>query len=202
MPLLRKAYEVAEDENAKLKYAHVLGMLGHSCGSGTLIEAVNSKTWDKGWNYTGMGQFGPCMSELDSLIIALGRTRDKKGLNPILEKAGQLEVDSEFSHYRAIAIAIETLGHPDACETLAKLLKKPGMSGHAFMSIHAAKKLTPPNSVDTSTRNRSLKELVLARALYRCGDYNDIGKNILNGFAQDLRGHYARHAREILKEQR
>ena len=202
MPLLRRAYEVAQDEEAKLKYAHVLGMLGHSCGSNTLIEAVKSRSWDKGWNYTGMGQFGASISELDSLIIALGRTRDKKGLNPILEKAEQLEVDSEFSHYRAIAIALETLGHPDACEPLAKLLKRPGMSGHAFMSIHAAKKLTPPNSVDTSTRNRSLKELVLARALYRCGDYNDIGKNILNGYTQDLRGHYARHAREVLNEQR
>ncbi|MBN1807099.1 MAG: FAD-dependent oxidoreductase [Sedimentisphaerales bacterium] len=202
MPLLKKAYEVAQGEKAKLRYAHVLGMLGHSCGSSTLIEAVKSRTWDKGWNYTGMGQFGASMSELDSLIIALGRTRDKNGLAPIFEKIEQLDENSEFSHYRAIAVAIETLGHPDACEPIAKLLKKPGISGHAFMSIHTARHQTPPNSVDTSTRNNSLKELVLARALYRCGDYKDIGKNILKGYAQDLRGHYARHAREVLNEQR
>ena len=50
------------------------------------------------------------------------------------------------------------------------------------------------------TRNLSLRELVLARALYRCGDYKDIGKKILKEYARDLRGHYARHARAVLQE--
>ena len=201
MPLLKKAYEVAKDEKAKLKYAHVLGMLGHSYGSDTLIEAVKSSPWDKGWNYTGMGQFGASISELDSLIIALGRTRDKQGLKTILEKVEQLDANTEFSHYRAVAIAIETLNHPNAAEPLAKLLKKPGMTGHAFMDINAARNRTPSNPVDTLTRNWSLRELILARALYRCGDYKGIGKTILTEYAHDLRGHYARHARDVLKEQ-
>jgi hypothetical protein len=201
MPLLRKAYDNAEEEKAKLKYAHVLGMLGHPSGSGTLIKEVKSRDWDKGWNFTGMGQFGESMSELDSIIIALGRTRDKQGLSAILEKIDQLDTNSEFSHYRAVAIALETLGHPDAAEPLAELLKKPGMVGHAFIDIDAARQLTPSNHVDTSTRNQSLRELILARALYRCGDYKDIGKTILTEYASDLRGHYARHARDILKEQ-
>ncbi len=202
MPLLRRAYDNAEDAKAKLKYAHVLGMLGHSRGSSTLINQVKSSSWDKGWNYTGMGQFGESLSELDSLIIALGRTRDEKGLNPILEKIEQLDAGSEFSHYRALAIALETLGHPGAAEPLAKLLKKPGMTGHAFMDINDASNRTPTDPVDNSTRNLSLRELVLARALYRCGDYNDMGKKILNEYAHDLRGHYARHAREIINEQK
>ncbi|MDT8303804.1 MAG: FAD-dependent oxidoreductase, partial [Sedimentisphaerales bacterium] len=201
MPLLKKAYEVADNEKAKLKYAHVLGMLGNSYGSDTLIEAVKSTSWDKGWNYTGMGQFGTSLSDLDSLIIALGRTRDKQGLKTILDKVEQLDANTEFSHYRAVAIALETLNHPDAAEPLAKLLKKPGMTGHAFMDINTAENRTPSNPVDTLTRNWSLRELILARALYRCGDYKDIGKNILKEYANDLRGHYARHAREILQEQ-
>lgn len=201
MPLMKKAYEVADDEKAKLKYAHVLGMLGNSYGSDTLIEAVKSTPWDKGWNYTGMGQFGTSLSDLDSLIIALGRTRDKQGLKTILDKVEQLDANNEFSHYRAVAIALETLNHPDAAEPLAKLLKKPGMTGHAFMDINTAENRTPSNPVDTLTRNWSLRELILARALYRCGDYKDIGKNILKEYANDLRGHYARHARDILKEQ-
>ncbi|MHC4216392.1 MAG: FAD-dependent oxidoreductase, partial [Planctomycetota bacterium] len=201
MPLLRKAYDNAEQEKAKLKYAHVLGMLGHPSGSGTLIKEVKSRDWDKGWNFTGMGQFGESISELDSIIIALGRTRDKQGLSTILEKIEQLDTNSEFSHYRAVAIALETLGHPDAAEEIAKLLKKPGMIGHAFIDIDTARQLTPSGHVDTSTRNQSLRELILARALYRCGDYKEIGKTILTEYASDLRGHYARHARDILKEQ-
>jgi len=200
MPLLRKAYDNAEDEKAKLKYAHILGMLGYPSGSATLIKEVKSRTWDKGWNFKGMGQFGASISELDSLIIALGRTRDKQALKPIFEKIELLDTNSEFSHFRAAAIALETLGHPDAAEPIARLLKKPGMIGHAFMDINTAKEQTPSNHVDNSTRNLSLRELFLARALYRCGDYNDIGKTILTEYANDLRGHYARHAREVLEE--
>ncbi|MCH7557076.1 MAG: hypothetical protein IIB56_06425, partial [Planctomycetes bacterium] len=202
MPLLRRAYEAAESEKAKLAYAHILGMLGEHIGASTLAEAVESRDWDKGWNYTGMGQYGASLSELDSLIIALGHTRDKHGLKIILEKVEKIDTKSEFSHCRAVAMALETLGHPNAAEPLAKLLKKPGMTGHAFTNIDEARQKTPPGPEDTLTRNRSLRELVLARALYRCGDYKDIGKKILKEYAHDLRGHYARHARAVLKEKK
>ena len=198
MPLLKKAYEAAESEKAKLAYAHILGMLGEPAGAGTLAEAVRFRDWDKGWNYTGMGQYGMSLSELDSLIIALGRTRSEQALGPILEKVRQLDAESEFSHCRAVAIALETLGDTAAAKALAELLKKPGITGHAFTNIDAAKHRTPPGSEDTLTRNQSLRELVLARALYRCGDYKDIGKMILTEYAHDLRGHYARHAQGVL----
>ncbi len=45
----------------------------------TLLKAVRSSEWDRGWDYTGMGQYGASVSRVDSLIIALGRTRDKRG---------------------------------------------------------------------------------------------------------------------------
>jgi hypothetical protein len=58
--------------------------------------------------------------------------------------------------------------------------------------------------VDTKTRNDSLRELILARALYRCGDYEGLGEKILKDYTRDLRAHYARHAGAVLqqKEQR
>ncbi len=200
MPLLSRAYRRAEEEESKLVYAHILGMLGNPIGADTLATSVRSRTWDKGWNYTGMGQFGPCMSELDSLIIALGRTHDIKALDPIIEKVGQIDVQSEFSHCRAVAMALESIGHPDAANPLAQLLRKPGVQGHAFTDIEDARQRTPDNPVDTKTRNNSLRELILARALYRCGDYEGLGKKILNDYARDLRAHYARHAGAVLKQ--
>lgn len=200
MPLLKKAYEAAENEKDKLVYAHILGMLDEPVGADTLAKAVQSRAWDKGWNYTGMGQYGASLSELDSLIIALGRTRSEQALDPILEKVKQLDAGSEFSHCRAVAISLETLGDTAAAKPLAEFLKKSGITGHAFTNIDAARLWTPPGSEDTLTRNRSLRELVLARALYRCGDYENVGKNILKEYAYDLRGHYARHAIAVLKE--
>jgi flavin-dependent dehydrogenase len=199
IPLLRKAYKTAESEEAKLAYAHILGMFGDATGAETLLNAVRSRQWDKGWNYTGMGQYGASLSPLDSLIVALGRTRDKRGLRPILEKVEQLDVKSEFSHCRAVAMALETLGDMSAAKPLAELLKKPGIMGHAFTEIEDARLRTPAGGSDTLTRNRSLRELILARALYRCGDYKGLGEKILKEYARDLRGHYARHAQAILK---
>ena len=202
LPLLRNAYKTADSEKTKLAYAHILGMLGDATGADTLLDAVRSRQWDKGWNFTGMGQYGASLSPLDSLIVALGRTRDKRGLRPILGKVEQLDVRSEFSHCRAVAMALETLGDTATAKPLAELLKKPGIMGHAFTEIQDARRRTPPSSRDTLTRNRSLRELILARALYRCGDYQGLGEKILKQYARDLRGHYARHAQAVLKEKK
>ncbi|MHC4074198.1 MAG: FAD-dependent oxidoreductase, partial [Planctomycetota bacterium] len=199
MPLLQEAYKTAEKTKAKLAYAHILGMLGDATGSETLVDAVKSTEWDKGWNFTGMGQYGASLSALDSVIIALGRTRDKWGLAPILDKVGQLDAESEFSHCRAVGMALEILSDSDAAKPLARLLQTPGIMGHAFTDIEDARQRTPPSPTDTNTRNNSLRELILARALYRCGDYEGLGEKILTEYARDLRGHYAHHAQTVLK---
>jgi hypothetical protein len=200
MPFLSRAYRRAETEENRIVYAHILGMLGDPSGAETLAAAVRSRAWDKGWNYTGMGQFGPCMSELDSIIIALGRTKDARALEIILEKVDQLDVDSEFSHCRAVAMALESLDDPEAAKPLARLLGKPGIQGHAFTEINDHRRRTPNSPVDNKTRNDSLRELVLARALYRCGDHEGLGERILKEYSRDLRAHYARHAGAVLKQ--
>jgi len=200
MPHLLRAYRRSKTHESRVAYAHILGMLGEPSVAGTLAAEIRSRTWDKGWNYKGMGQFGPSMSELDSIIVSLGRTRDIKALDPIIEKVEQIDIESEFSHSRAVAIALETLGHPDAAKPLARLLKKPGMQGHAFTDIEDARQRTPDSPVDNDTRNKSLRELILARALYRCGDYEGLGEKILNDYSRDLRAHYARHAGAVLKQ--
>ena len=97
-------------------------------------------------------------------------------------------------------MALETLGDTAAARPLAELLKKPGMTGHAFTDIEDARLRTPDSPTDTKTRNQSLRELILARALYRCGDYKGLGEKILKEYARDLRAHYARHAQAILNK--
>lgn len=199
-PLLQQAWRRAENPNAKLATAQVLGMLGDGTGASTLIEAVRGKAPDKGWHFRGMGQFGASLSPLDSQIIALGRTRDPRGLGPILEFAAQLEPGSAFSHFRAVAEACEALGSPAAAPALAALLRKPGMMGHAVTNIVQAANSPPRSATDNTERERQLSELVLARALYRCGDHEGLGERVLRSYANGLQGHYARHATAVLAE--
>ena len=198
-PFLRSAYELAASPDDRLVYAHILGMLGDTMGITTLMEAIDARDWDEGWNFTGMGQFGGSISPVDSLIIAAGTTGDRRALEPGLRKRDALNADSAFSHHRAVAVALESLKAPEAALPLARLLRMPGMMGHAATDIKDAQSevlFADPNL----SRNLSLRELILARALFRCGDYEGLGKRILRTYAQDLRGHYARHANAVLNE--
>jgi len=97
-------------------------------------------------------------------------------------------------------MALETLRDPRGAKPLYDLLMQEDMTGHAFTSIDKAIERTPSNPGDVSTRRRSLPELVLARALYRCGDHKGLGEEILRTYAVDLRGHYATHAKAVLTE--
>jgi len=197
-PMLREACAKASDERTKLVYAHILGMMGDATGAAALAGAVSAATWDAGWRFKGMGQFGASLSPLDSYIIALGRTRSPLALQPLLEKVAQLTTESEFSHFRAVAIALESLGNKAAAKPLADLLQKPGIGGRAVTSIQTAVERTAPRGVEDMSRELALRELYLARALYRCGDHDGLGEKTLKQFAQDLHGHYARHAQAVL----
>lgn len=51
---------------------------------------------------------------------------------------------------------------------------------------------------DPANHTQAVRELALARALYRCGDHDGLARDILAQYTQDLRGHFARHARAVL----
>jgi hypothetical protein len=199
LPLLKKAYSTAAVKD-RPAYARLLAILGDPTGADLLkSEVKQTRGWDEGWNYKGMGQFGNAFSPLDISIVALGRSRDPQAVPVIVEKLNQLTAESDFSHHRAVGLALELIGHPSAARPLAELLARPGMTGHAQTSIEKViERETPGGTNAVTSRRESLRELVLARALYRCGDHDGVGKKILETYTQDLRGHLARHARAVL----
>ncbi|MBE9509289.1 MAG: FAD-dependent oxidoreductase [Bacteroidetes bacterium] len=200
IPALTDQYYFAQNEAHKLVYALILGMLDNDTGWKTLKNSVeNIKDWDIGWNYTGMGQFGLSMSYIDSLIIALGKSKKREAIPCIIRMAKMLTSESYFSHFRAVAIALETIAGAEGAKILYDLLMLPGVMGHSMPDIHSAKRNTPPGETDTSTRNNSLRELILGRALFKCGDYDGVGNQILQKYSKDLRGHYYRHATGVLQ---
>jgi len=197
---LTDAFHKTQNEEHRLTYARILGMLGVEDGWEVLIKAIHSfDDWDEGWNFTGMGQFGPSISYLDSLIIAVGRTKKTEALPAIFRLMDKLTPECHFSHFRAVAIALESINDQSAAEPLYKLLEMPGVRGHTMPDIQTAKRLEPKFKNDVSTRNNSLRELILARALFKCGDFNSEGYQILSEYSKDLRGHYYRHASGILE---
>lgn len=199
---LREAYNNSHySETAKLHFAQVLGVLADDSGVDTLIEAIRGfSKWDKGWEFQVYGVYGDSYSQLDRLIIALGSTGAKSGLSPILEKLQLLDANSEFSHYLAVAVALESINDPIAAKPLAELLSLPGMRGYAVTNLDEAKKLYFMGNITHTLRDRSLREIILAGALYKLGDHNGIGRAVLQKYAADLRSLYAQHANMILQE--
>jgi hypothetical protein len=133
-------------------------------------------------------------------MMTLGRLKDKRIVPVMLKKAAELKPESDFSHFRAVALTSEDFNDPSAAPVLAKLLSAPGMSGHehaAVGDILANMKYSPS---DNTTRASSLRELFLARALYLAGDENGLGEKILQTYTKDLRGHWVRFASDALKE--
>jgi hypothetical protein len=201
LPLVKEAFAAAEGEN-QLAYAQLLALLGDSSGREVMLARLRATPeWDQGWDYRGMGQFGQAYSPLDALIVNLGHTGCREAVPAILEKVAKLGPDVAFSHHRAAARALELIGDTAAARPLAHLLAKPGMSGYHHPDIETAITREVPGGTNAETTRRdSLRELLLARALYRCGDYQAIGRAILEHYAHDLRGHLARHARAVLAE--
>jgi len=198
LPLLRAAYAASSEPSGQLVYAHVLGLLYDSTGAATLAGAVDGGAWDTGWDFGGMGQYGLSVSPMDSYIIALGRTRFAGGLAPILAKAAQLTSDSHFSHIRAVSLALEELDGGAAVATLSALLAQ--LRGYALTHSMAAPVIPGySNTAGDIERNNCLKELAVARALYRIGDdAASNGAQTLSAYACDPRESYASHARQVL----
>ena len=197
LPLLRTAYASAKTPESRLAYAHVLGILGDPAGVETLIEAVKNTPQEANLKFHWSERFGRRVSDLDSYMIALGRTRDKRALAPILEKVRSMTAASPFAGFRAVTLALEALGDPAAARPLAELLQKPGVGGYAVVSPKELEKKATNNGAE---RNFCLRELALARALYRCGDCEGLGERVLKQYALDPRGVYALHATAVLKE--
>ncbi|MBN1346407.1 MAG: FAD-dependent oxidoreductase [Phycisphaerae bacterium] len=189
--LLRQAHDSAPTPEGKLRCAHVLGVMGDAGGYDTLADVVS-----KAKSYAGQNidTYFPGVTWLDSYIIALGRTRDRRATPLILAKLEMLgsgEGGNRFSHYRAVCEALEQLADPAAAEPLAGLLKRCGGADDVVAKL---------SKVDGSERGRGgERNLIIARVLYRCGDWEGLGQSVLTAYVSDLRGVYARHAKAVLQ---
>ena len=207
---LRRAHAAAPEGSAeRLIYAHVLGILGSPEGADDLISALKVDRWDGGWEFKGMDQFGRSVSWLDSYMIALGRTKAKGAWSAVAPLAERLTAKDAYSHFRSVALAAESLADREAVPVLARLLQLPGVNGHSMKyvsgpveTIPGYKYFTQRNlGIADKERGDCLRELCLARVLYRLGDTQDgLGRRTLEAYAADPRRAYANHAKLVLSE--
>ena len=193
IPLLKKAFNEATSREDKVVYAVTLAALDDPTGADVLLDAVKAfDTWDEGpkWSVRSTVH-GYSVSELGRLILALGRTKDPRGVPVIADKLRLLQPGFRWIHARCCLQALETIGGKEAATVVTEMLDQPKVEGFTTKS---GKESTE------GLRYKSIVELSAARTLYRCGDTPDgRARKILEAYAEDVRGVFSRHAVEVLR---
>lgn len=200
--LLKEMQSYFNNPDKQLYLARIIGQLGNPAAQLPLIQFLSNTPWDNGWNFQGMHQFGLSLSPVDTALIAAATCGDPAVWECIRTKTETLPESMALSHIRAICIASEKLHsrhpHPQAGEWLTELLQIPGITGHSRSTLSEIWHSTNNDPNDNNTRNQSLSEIYLARAVFHCGDPLGLAETILINYSKDLRGHFARHAKTIL----
>ncbi len=197
--LLRRRL-AGEGEKTPEAVVLALGLMGDASAAEALLRIVREEPWDEGWNFRGMDQFGASLSRMDVAVIALGRTRHPEAQAAVAAKIRALGEDAAFSHARAVGVAAVCLRREELAEPLRELLMRPGLRGHVEDSTERACANAIEDRTENTARCRALRELYLARGLLACGDGEGLAREILGAYARDLRGVFARHARDLLEQ--
>ena len=198
IPPLQAAYKAETNPTRKLCYAHLLGIMGDATGAETLARQIDGRDEPVKINALGQTAFGRRMVERDSLIVGLGRTKSPLAVAPLLRELETVDGTSSPSHVRAVALACEAVADARLAPALAAALKSPKLGGHARKGDSA---IVPMSGFGGNPEfSRCLRELNIARALVACGDYEGLGRQTFEAYAEDGRGVLAYHARAVLEK--
>ena len=209
IPSLREAYQKSTEPKVKLNYARILAILGDQTGKETLVEAVNkAPNWGKGWDYSNQRKYANTFGPIDRIVIALGFLNSVEVHAPLLEKLDQLTLKSPLSHYKALCLALRMNKDDSLTKPLADFIKAKKLKGHTqrlsyYNEQENQKNVYVRQGVNKSGGsmvNNKFKELLVAALLFECGDYQNLGREILQEYTKDVNGHFAEYAHRVLSE--
>lgn len=202
VPDLKDAFAKADDKD-KILYAIALAMQQDATGLDSLVHYLDSSSWDVGHGYRRRSErAGVWISQMDGVIRALGMLGDHRALPAIIAKARALDPSDGYSHYHSVAYALELMPSSEGADALHEILSRSGMSGWITDSVEKDFELQTSRKLPKLVvlREASCREIMLAAALYRCGDKDGVGRKILEAYSKDLRGLFVRFATAVLED--
>lgn len=206
VPALCGAYASETNARRRLVYASILGVLGCPAGAQTLVDWFEGRgpafeiCFRPGQQHRPVDKwplgYGRRLSDRETLLVALGRTRDPAA-RPVLEaELGKLTAQSTPEAVRAAVLAADGYARSELAAALEDVLARPGFSGH---SVKRAADLPPGGGYGALPEVDACgRELALAHALLACGDPHGKARAVFRAYADDPRGVYALYAREVL----
>lgn len=130
--------------------------------------------------------------EIEGVMWLLGVPGDERAVDSLVAKLEQCGSEGEnFSRIRAITGGLGRIGSPRAAPALAAFLQRPGVMGHSDT-------VGIPESVTGAHFSKSYIELYAAAALLKCGDHDNLGREVLLRYVEDWRGIFHRYAGHLL----
>ncbi len=179
------------EENPDRAKAKALCLLGDPAGIPLLTEWLDSHALGRGAAYDWEGFL--VVPEIESVMWLMGVPRCPCAVPALVRKLQECNADSGFNRIRALVMALGRIGDSAAAKPLAAFLQQPGIRGHSDTGNDPATILAPQFS-------KAMVELFAASALYRCGDSEGIGRQILTAYLDDWRGVFVRYAGYVLNE--
>ena len=200
LPLLQAAYRAATTAEARQVYAKTLGLMGDATGADTLLAVVRGEEKIAELSGAKGGSFGGGNVSPDGFLVALGRTRDPRALEPLVARLKAVPAESPVVALRGPTLALEALGEAKAAPALAEMLQRDGWHGFAVRDFRT---LPPIGGYGLGAEmDNCIRELALARTLWACGDCGGLAKRTLEAYAADPRGVLSAHAAAVLKSRR
>ena len=204
LPPLRAAYAQAADDG-RTNLAIALGLLGDGTGEAALADALEAADFSRGWDYDGVTDKGYKGGPADRALWALGACRGERAVAALAAAAPKIAAHPFYSHFRAYAMAAESIGDKRLAAPLAALLAAPGVRGHASRELAPLPYERKGSRLANKIVGDILRELALARAILVVADGDEAApgaaeaKQTLEEYAADARGVFAAYARKVLQ---
>ncbi|NLF40258.1 FAD-dependent oxidoreductase, partial [bacterium] len=189
----------------RLLTAEMLACFGDASGFAELREHLASDKEDEGQQFPRMSRTGHVSGYggTDAVVVSIADTGHPDAAAAIGSFISRLNPGTNYSHFWAAAWACGELADARLAAPLAACLRMPGMSGHQIttqqeMNDRTSDVASPGSKVDNLHYEQAARELILASALYRCGDKDGVGRDALMAYTRDLRGAFAAYAARAL----
>jgi hypothetical protein len=188
VPFLRTSFRMAPT----LTKAKALCTLVDNTAVEYLTEWLDARTLEGGQDYQWDAFLS--VSDVDAVMWLLGVAGDERAVPSLLRKLEYcIDGAGRFSDIRAVTTALGRIGSADAAPALHRFLGQKGIQGHVDVA-------GDPASLKSDRFVKAYVELHAAAALFRCGDHQDLGRQILQRYLDDWRGILVRYAGYILHE--
>ena len=171
--------------------AALLAFLKNPSGREILVDYLENAHWDGGWEFRGMGQFGPAASPLDARIIALSNIADGTEKSAILRLLSELTPAHAFSHFRALSNLLQSSPTPEAVSKLEELLNDSELTNSVETTFKQIVEENTPDPCDNLKRTRQLKEIYLLKALAACSPEHPLAQRRLSAYSSSPSWLYA-----------